>query len=235
MLRTGHHKTERSFSAAVAIADTHSAHEEESELGVLDILGSVILLKRDATLFYEGDAADCYYKIVSGAVRSFKLLRDGRRHITDFLMAGDFIGVEALDRHGSTAEAVNDTTVIRYERRIMDALVSRSPRVGKFLLDRLCAELSEARSRMLLLGRMNARERLASFLLRIAARSRREDCDTIPLPMTRSDIGDHLGLTTETVCRTFAQLKSAGLIEARSPHDLRVLKRPALAALAQGI
>jgi CRP/FNR family transcriptional regulator len=210
MLRTGHHKTERSFSAAVAIADTHSAHEEESELGVLDILGSVILLKRDATLFYEGDAAD-------------------------FLMAGDFIGVEALDRHGSTAEAVNDTTVIRYERRIMDALVSRSPRVGKFLLDRLCAELSEARSRMLLLGRMNARERLASFLLRIAARSRREDCDTIPLPMTRSDIGDHLGLTTETVCRTFAQLKSAGLIEAQSPHQLRVLKREALAALAQGV
>ncbi len=103
------------------------------------------------------------------------------------------------------------------------------------MLARVCAELSEARWRMVLLGRMSARERLANFLLHMAARRYREDCDTIPLPMTRSDIGDHLGLSTETVCRTFAELKSAGLIEARSPHELRVLKRPALAALAQGI
>jgi CRP/FNR family transcriptional regulator len=107
--------------------------------------------------------------------------------------------------------------------------------MGKFLLDRVCAHLSEARTRMLLLSRMSARERLASFLLRIGARSLRPDCDTIPLPMTRTDIGDYLGLTTETVCRTFAELRTAGLIEAVSPHELRVLKHQDLAALAQGI
>jgi CRP/FNR family transcriptional regulator len=234
MPRAGHRNTERSFSAALGVADRNPGHAEESEVGLLDTLGSVVLVKRDATLFYEGDAADCYYKVVSGAVRSCKTLRDGRRHITDFFLAGDFIGVDALDKHPCTAEAVNDATLVRYERRVIDALVSRSPRMGKFLLDRVCADLSEARSRMLLLGRMSARERLASFLLHIAARSRRENADTIPLPMTRSDIGDYLGLSTETVCRTFAQLKSAGLIEASSPHELRVLERPALTALAQG-
>lgn len=235
MLRTGHRRIERSLSAATAIAESNPPRDaEESELGILDTLGSVVLVRRDAALFYEGDSADYYYKVVSGAVRSCKLLADGRRHITDFFLAGDFIGVEALDTHQCTAEAVNDATVIRYERRIIDALVSRSPRVGKFLLGRVCAELSEARARMLLLGRMSARERLASFLLRIAARSRREDCDTVALPMTRSDIGDHLGLTTETVCRTFTQLKSAGLIDAPGPHELRLLKHQALAALAQG-
>ena len=223
------------LASARATAELDPWRVDEIGLGILDTLGSVVLLKRDATLFREGEAAEWYYKVVSGAVRSCKLLADGRRHVTDFFLAGDFIGVEALTTHGTTAEAVNDAAVVRYERRIIEGLISRSPRVGRFLLGRACAELSEARSRMLLLGRMSARERLASFLLRIAARTHRDDRDSIPLPMTRSDIGDHLDLTTETVCRTFADLKSAGLIEAQSPHELRVLKRTALAALAQGI
>lgn len=235
MLRTDYRDSERRFSAAMAIAAPEPPAEEESDLGMLDTLGSVVRLKRDAALFYEGDAASSYYKVVSGAVRSCKLLQDGRRHITDFFLPGDFIGVEALGTHGSTVEAVNDATLVRYDRRLIDALVARRPRLGKFLLDRVCADLSQARAGMLLLGRLSARERLASFLLRIGARSRRGDGDTIPLPMTRTDIGDHLGLTTETVCRTFAHLKTAGLIEAQSPHELRVLKRQDLAALAQGV
>ena len=235
MLRAGYREIERSLPAAMAVAELEPPAAEQNELDMLDTFGSVVRLKRDATLFYEGDAATSYYKVVSGAVRSCKLLSDGRRHITDFFLAGDFIGVEALGTHSSTVEAVKDATLVRYDRRMIDALIARSPRVGKFLLDRVCADLSAARARMLLLGRMSARERLASFLLRIGARSRRADSDTIPLPMTRGDIGDYLGLTTETVCRTFAQLKGAGLIEAQSPHELRVLKRQDLAALAQGV
>ena len=235
MLRAGYRDVERRYPAAMAVAELEPPAAEESELDMLDTFGTVVRLKRDAALFFEGDAATHYYKVVSGAVRSCKLLSDGRRHITDFFLAGDFIGVEALKTHSSTVEAVNEATLVRYDRRMIDALIARSPRVGKFLLDRVCADLSAARARMLLLGRMSARERLASFVLRIGQRSRRADRDTIPLPMTRSDIGDHLGLTTETVCRTFAQLKSAGLIEARSPHELRVLKRGDLAALAQGV
>jgi len=235
MLRAEHRSARGSVSAAPAVAAMEPVQAEDTELGILDRLGSVILLRRDSALFREGDAANCYYKIVSGAVRSCKLLADGRRHITDFFLAGDFIGVDALKTYSCTAEAVNDATLVCYERRDIDALILRSPRVGRFLLSRVCAELSEARCRMLMLGRMSARERLASFLLRIAARSRHQDRDTIPLPMTRSDIGDHLGLRTETVCRTFADLKNAGLIEVASPHELRVLQRQALAALAQGV
>jgi CRP-like cAMP-binding protein len=234
MLRAERRNIEHSIASAPIGAGATQSPAEESELGILDAVGSVVLLKRDATLFYEGDAADCYYKLVSGAARSCKLLPDGRRHITDFFLAGDFIGFHALDTHGCTAEAVNDAALVRYERRVVDALVARSPRVGKSLLARVCTELSEARSRMLMLGRMNAQERLASFLLGMAARNRSETCDTIPLPMTRGDIGDYLGLTTETVCRTLAQLRKAGMIAAPSSHELRLLQPRALAALAQG-
>ena len=234
MLRAGYREIERGFSAAV-VADLNQPSAEETELSILDTLGTVMRLRRDETLFHEGDAATHYYKVVAGALRSCKLLRDGRRHVTDFFLAGDFIGVEAQGTHGSTTEAVGVTTLVRCDRRQIDMLISRSPRMGRFLLDRVCADLSEARARMLLLSRMTARERLASFLLRIGARSRRRDGDTISLPMTRSDIGDYLGLTTETVCRTFAELRTAGLIEALSPHELRVLKHKDLAALAHGV
>lgn len=232
MLRAGYREIDRGFTAAV-VAQPDPGPFQEHELGILETLGTVIRVRRDEALFHEGDASTHYYKVVSGALRSCKLLPDGRRHISDFFFAGDFIGVEALGFHGSTTEAVGNATLVRYDRRQIDLLIARSPHVGKFLLNRLCADLSEARARMPLLSRMSARERLASFLLRVGARSRRGDCYTISLPMTRSDIGDYLGLTTETVCRTFAELKSAGLIEALSSHELRVLNYKDLTALAQ--
>lgn len=234
MPRVGYREIDRDFTAAV-VTQSDSEPSEEHELGILETLGTVMRVRRDEALFQEGDAVPHYYKVVSGSLRSFKLLPDGRRHISDFFFAGDFIGVEALGSHGSTTEAVSNATLVRYDRRQIDLLIARSPRVGQFLLNRLCADLSEARARMLLLSRMSARERLARFLLRVGARSRRGDCDTISLPMTRSDIGDYLGLTAETVCRTFAELKSAGLIEALSSHEPRVLNYKDLTALAQSI
>jgi CRP-like cAMP-binding protein len=232
MLRAERRDMERGFASLPAVTAPAPPQVEQSELGLLDALGTVVLLKRDAALFQEGDAADCYYKLVSGAARYCKLLADGRRHITEFFLSGDFIGLHVLDAHWCTAEAVGEATLVRYERRILDTLVARSPRLGKYLLARAYAEASEACSRMLLLGRMTAPERLANFLLRMAARSGQVKGDIIPLPMTRGDIGDHLGLTTETVCRTLAQLKSTGLIELRSAHELRVLQPQALAKLA---
>src|SRR5436853_2023726 len=95
MLRAGR-RNARSSVSAPTVAAMEPAQAEDTELGILDRLGSVILLRRDLALFREGDAANSYYKVVSGAVRSCKLLADGRRHITDFFLAGDFIGVDAL-------------------------------------------------------------------------------------------------------------------------------------------
>src|SRR5436309_15954905 len=102
-----HRNARGRVSAAAAVAAMEPVQAPDTELGILDRLGTVILLRRDLALFSEGDAASCYYKVVSGAVRSCKLLADGRRHITDFFLAGDFIGVDALGTYSCTAEAVN--------------------------------------------------------------------------------------------------------------------------------
>jgi CRP-like cAMP-binding protein len=196
----------------------------------LDRVGVVVTVGREQPLFFEGDAAECYFKVVKGAVRSCKLLADGRRHIGDFFFAGDFIGLDAGETYAFAAEAVMPTTLIRYARRKVDALAAHDPQVASSFVEIMRSSLSAAHDRMALLGRMNAMERIASFLLNLAERS---DDAHIELPMTRTDIGDYLGLTMETVSRAFSQLKHDGIIEQRSVHEVAIADRDALEALAE--
>jgi CRP/FNR family transcriptional regulator, anaerobic regulatory protein len=199
-------------------------------IAMIDRLGTVAALKRDDTLFREGDLADCYFKVVTGAVRGCKLLADGRRHIGDFFLPGDFIGLDAAETYAFSAEAVSDTTIIRYARRKVDALVWQEPQVAKSLVKMMREGLCAARERMTLLGHMTAMERIASFLLTMADRT--GDAQ-ISIPMTRTDIGDYLGLTMETVSRAFSQLKSDGVIKQKSVHEVVIADRDALEELGE--
>jgi len=203
------------------------------DFAAFDKVGSVIIVKRGETLFYEGDAADCYFKVASGAVRSCKLLADGRRHIGAFFLAGDFIGINDEESHLFTAEAVSDTTLIRYSRRSFDNLLSEQPALGRCLLRMLCHGLTAAHEQMLLLGRKTAQEKLASFLLIMAERS--GGGDAVVLPMTRADIGDYLGLTIETVSRAVSHLKSEGIIQLKSANEVVIRNRALLEAMAEGV
>lgn len=106
MLAAENHNIEGRPAGEPAATGLDAPRAEDSGAGFLDTLGTVIQLKRDETLFCDGNVADRYYKVVSGVIRSCKLLSDGRRHIEDFFLPGDFIGVETLGTHGATAEAV---------------------------------------------------------------------------------------------------------------------------------
>lgn len=228
------HGVERRIGRALFEASLGGETDSQEGLAFLDAIGVTLTLKRENALFCEGDAAHSYYKVVSGAIRGYRLLRDGRRHITDFFLDGDFIGFHTLATHAFSAEAVREATLVRYDRRRVDALVARSTHISQCLLARVCHELSQAQTRMLMLSRMTARERLAGFLARMAERKAGRDTETIALPMSRADIGDYLGLTTETVCRAFAQLKSNGVIAVPTPHEVMVLQPGKLATLAMG-
>lgn len=199
-------------------------------IAVIDRIGTVVTLKRDDALFLEGDSADCYFKVVHGAVRSCKLLADGRRHIGDFYLAGDFIGLDAAESYAFSAEAVGDITIIRYARRKVDALAWQEPQVAKSLVKMMRENLCAARERMTLLGHLTAMERIASFLLTMADRTGHEQ---VSIPMTRTDIGDYLGLTMETVSRAFSQLKNEGVIKQKSVHEVIIVDRDALEELAE--
>lgn len=219
----------RTVASALRGAGTRS--ERPDALAALDRVGTVATLRRDEALFYEGDPAEYYFKVVTGAVRGCKLLADGRRHIGDFYLPGDYIELVADGDHVFTAEAVTDTTLVRYQRRTVEALASQEPGIGRRLLSLACQGLTAAQHQMVLLSRKTADERIASFLIAMASRS--GDGEHIALPMTRTDIGDHLGLTMETVSRALSQLKSAGIIGLKNSHDVVIRDRAQLEDIAE--
>lgn len=193
-------------------------------------------LEPGATLTREGDAASHLYNITAGVARVYKLLADGRRQIVGFLFPGDMLGLASGDRYAFEAEALEPVTACRFRKSEYRALLRELPELEAALLDRACHELQAAQDQMLLLGRKTAVERLASFLLDLAERDRRAGGpgDQIRLPMTRSEIADYLGLTTETVSRTTSRLKVKGVIRLL-PHNTVAITRPAaLKALASG-
>src|SRR6185437_2711665 len=124
--------------AAFAVSNRSTVRRPPAEsavltdsLAALDGIGAVITLRRDEPLFRPGDAAEFYFKVLKGAVRGCRLLADGRRHIGEFLLVGDFIGLDASEHYAFSAEAITETTVIRYSRHKVDALIAEDPRVGQ--------------------------------------------------------------------------------------------------------
>ncbi len=174
-------------------------------------LGSTRIVAKDEQIFTEGDRAAYFYKVVSGAVRTSKLLSDGRRQIDAFHLPGDIFGIESGDEHRFTAEALGPTTVIMYRRCSLETLASSDGAFAHQIVAAMMRSLERAQDHMLLLGRKSAMEKIATFLLDMAERFAEDD--HVDLPMSRTDIADHLGLTIETVSRSLTQLERQCVIE----------------------
>lgn len=210
---------------------------EAEDLAGLDALAERMTFAAGATLVRQGDEARHVFNVSSGSVRVYKLLPDGRRQITGFLFAGDFLGLATGERSAFSVEAVEDTTVCRFSKAEYQALIRERPRLESALLQRASHELEAAQNQMLLLGRKTARERLASFLLELPDLDplRPSTHGRVRLPMTRSEIADYLGVTIETVSRELTRLKSLGLIEMLSLKEVRLVDPGRLRTLAGGV
>lgn len=208
----------------------------EVELGRLDALADHLDLKAGDVMIREGDPALHAFNVTSGAIRVFKLLPDGRRQITGFLFAGDFLGLATGESYVFSAEAITPATACRFRKSDYRALIHETPALEAALLDRANDELAAAQNQMLLLGRKTALERLASFLLDLPARDRSGQipADHVHLPMTRSEIADYLGLTIETVSRVLTRLKSTAVIRFSTMTDLTIVQPDRLRRLAEG-
>jgi len=178
-------------------------------------VGVVRSFSRDEELFGEGDAAESFYQVRSGTVRTCKLLSDGRRLIDAFHFAGDIFGIEVGAEHRFSAEAIGDVTVVAWRRSRLAAMAEADPAFGNRVMAATLRSLERAQSHMLLLGRKTAQEKMATFLLDMADRLSDDD-EHFELPMQRTDIADHLGLTIETVSRTLTQFARNGLIDLRA-------------------
>jgi CRP-like cAMP-binding protein len=196
--------------------------------GSLELMGASMPFARNSEIYGENEPANYLYKVVSGAVRTYRVLNDGRRQIAAFHLPGDLFGLEVGDAHASSAEAIADSIVLVIKRSSVVSLAERDPDVARQLWTLTASELGRTQNHLMLLIR-TAQERIAAFLLEMAERTR--GSDAVELPMSRQDIADYLGLTIETVSRTLTQLEHAAAIELPSSRRIVLRNRSALARL----
>ncbi len=221
-----------------AIAARHPAavanhmHEGAVDADALDqsmqLMGAVMSYPRNSEIFGDNETADYLYKVVSGNVRTYKILSDGRRQIGGFYLAGDIFGLEFADEHTLSAEAITDAKVLVVKRSAITALAGRDASVARQLFTLTGRELHRVQDRILLLIK-SAQERVASFLLEMSARV--AGANAIELPMSRQDIADYLGLTIETVSRTLTSLEDSAAIEVPTSRRIVLRNRPALSRM----
>jgi CRP/FNR family transcriptional regulator len=188
------------------------------------------------TIFREGDKAAHIYALTSGSVKLYKLLSDGRRQIVGFLFPGDVFGLTNDPGYPYTAETLNQASACRFPQKVLGQTRENVPMLERRLFDLAVRELMRAHEQMLWLGRKTALERLASFLASLAKRAveRGQPESPIALPMSRSDIADFLGLTIETVSRTFTHLKKVNVIAIPDNSHVVLNNLPLLVKLAEG-
>lgn len=196
--------------------------------GSLELMGAAMCFARNKEIYGESEPADYIYKVVSGTVRTSKLLNDGRRQIGAFYLPGDIFGLEVGEEHDFSAEAIIDSTVLVIKRSAVVTLAARDSEMAHQLWTLTAGELHRTQGHILLLIK-SAQERVAGFLLEMAKRVTGNN--EVELPMSRQDIADYLGLTIETVSRTLTQLENAAAIALPTSRRIVLRNRAALSRL----
>jgi CRP/FNR family transcriptional regulator, nitrogen fixation regulation protein len=191
----------------------------------IDMMGATMAFSRNAEIFGENEPANYVYKVVSGAVRTYKIFDDGRRQIGAFYFAGDVFGLEVGAEHQFSAEAIDKCVILVVKRSTLLALAEREGDIARRLWSFTAKELSRVQKHMLLLTK-SAEERVACFLLEMAGRL--AAAEALELPMSRQDIADYLGLTIETVSRTLTHLEAVSTIALPTARRVVLRNRKAL-------
>jgi CRP/FNR family transcriptional regulator, nitrogen fixation regulation protein len=211
---------------------TREAHKllprDSAPEDVVELMGTIMPFARNTEIYGENEPADYLYKVISGTVRTYKILVDGRRQIGALHLAGDVFGLESGDEHTFSAEAITDCKIAVVKRSALTALATRDNDVARQMWAITGRELQRAQGHLLLLVK-SAQERVATFLLEMAERL--AGGDAVELAMSRRDIADYLGLTIETVSRTLTQLEKSAAIEVSSSRRILLRNHSALSRL----
>ncbi len=186
---------------------------------------------REEEIYGEGEPAEYIYCVRRGAVRTFKLLRDGRRQINAFHLPGEYFGLGAAETHILTAEAVVESRLVIVKRKSLACAAERDAKTACALWRMSADELRNAQEHMLLLGRKSAMERVVAFLLDMDRRL--AVAGVLELPMCRRDIGDYLGLTLETVSRSLSALAEHGALSFSGSRNIVLNNRARLRAMTE--
>ncbi|PUB15627.1 helix-turn-helix domain-containing protein [Yoonia sediminilitoris] len=192
-------------------------------------------LKPGKHLFLEGDPANRIYEVTSGVLRLTRMLEDGRRQVIAFGYPGDTVGFPSDGYYHTDCDAIVPTTLVVHRRSDLETSKGDAA-LHQRLLRAALREISAMQDHFMMLGRKSSVEKLASFLMVLTDRvgTPLGDFTQVSLPMTRSDIADFLGLTTETVSRTFTQLRKSKIVAIDHINTVIILKPKALRSIAEG-
>jgi CRP/FNR family transcriptional regulator len=213
----------------------------DDDLGFLARVAQRVSMPAGKAFIEEGSSSNYFYDINVGDVCVHKSLSDGRRQITGFMGIGHFLGLSVSGKYAFSAEALNDVQMCRFERVSLLSVFAEFPAIEKKLLEVAVHEMVIAQEQMLLLGRKTALERVASFIDTWTERHaipqdrlRSYTAVKFLLPMNRMDLADYLGLTSETVSRSFSRLRRDGLIDFSNAQEIAVLQPNRISAMATG-
>ena len=186
------------------------------------------------TLYREGDKFQFIYAVRAGTLKSSLMLADGREQVSGFHIAGELVGLDgaAQGHHASATMALEDTDICAIPYTHLTDLAANTSGNMQHVITRLMSrEILREHSLMMLLGSMNAEERLAAFLLNLSQRyaARGYSASEFHLRMSRAEIGSYLGMKLETVSRTFSSFQQNRLMEVDKRHvriiDMEGLRR----------
>jgi CRP/FNR family transcriptional regulator len=186
--------------------------------------------------FAEGDSRTHLFRVESGAICLYKVMSDGRRQVLGFAYPGDLVGFGSHDSYQFNAQATKPTQLRLLSWNAVQHTARLDPALSLKLYEAISNELAAAHDLLLTTGQRSAAERLAAFLLAMSRRAEHngQDPAVVDLPMTRADIGDFLGLTIETVSRTFTKLRQQRIIDLAQSAHVQLLDIEALEELAEG-
>jgi CRP/FNR family transcriptional regulator len=209
----------------------------DDELSRLEAVSTSKRFEPGQTIFHEGEAPSHIFNLTEGTIRLVKLLPNGRRQIVGFTFPGGMMGLATHGVYTTSAEAITPTKICQFPRDKLLQLLDDFPSMKTRLLNIAADELGEAQEQMLLLGRKAPVEKVASFLDRLCRENERTGGqeNEVHLDMGRSDIADYLGLTIETVSRTFTKLRSMGVITLEGKHHVIINDRDALEDIAEEV
>lgn len=197
---------------------------------------------RGSAIWHEGDDLRQFSIVVSGVVKLVSVLGDGRQQIVGLLFPSDWIGTVFSHTATTSAEAATDVELCSYDRGQFERVMKENPDLEHEILEKVVDDLDAARAWMAVLGRRSAQEKLASFLMQLCRKWDVDHCahvqpasnmPTVEIPLTRAEIADYLGMTIETVSRSFSKFRAAGLIELLDSRTMMIKDPDALRAIAE--
>lgn len=213
-----------------ALSLSPSLAAPQQPIDALGHIGVRMTFSPGEEIYAQDEDADMFYRVIRGAVRTSRLLSDGRRQIGDFYYADDLIGLEAGPVHRFSAEALGCCEIQVIRKSALKLYGDEGVKIERLIWAETARELQRTQEHVMLLGRKSACEKVASFLLDIARRFRGEVAE---LPMGRQDMADYLGLTIETVSRMVTQLQTEGLVRFLGCRRFEVRNATGLACLVE--